>query len=99
MYIGKATDAATWEEIMNRHIEDESWVVQEYIDIPNGSFPDINNGVELKEKYININPFALLGRYSGTITRVSEHPVINVSAGGGLVPTFTAEKQGPDKGK
>ena len=34
-----------------------------------------------------------LGAYGGTITRISDHPVINVSAGGGLVPTFTAEQK------
>jgi uncharacterized circularly permuted ATP-grasp superfamily protein len=90
VYIGKETAAKTWEQVMHDHIGEEDWVVQEYVQIPEGLFPEIGTGVELKNKYVNINPFALLGKYSGTITRVSGHPVINVSAGGGLVPTFTA---------
>lgn len=90
--IGKETDPSTWEEIMLEHIDDESWVVQEYVDIPRDTYPEIGPSVKLKDKYVNINPFALSGKYSGTITRVSDHAVINVSAGGGLVPTFTARK-------
>ena len=45
---------------------------------------------------VNINPFALNGSYSGTITRVSDSQVINVSAGGGLVPTLTVSPLGTD---
>ena len=89
VYIGRETDQEIWEKKISEHITDESWVVQEYVDIPQDVFPDIDNGCSLKLKYVNINPFALLSKYSGTITRVSEHAVINVSAGGGLVPTFS----------
>ncbi len=91
VYIGLETSQETWERVMNQHIEDESWVVQEYIDIPTDIFPEISNGISFKRKNVNINPFALLGKYSGTITRVSDSAVINVSAGGGLVPTLGAD--------
>lgn len=93
VHLGRETEQGTWEEIMHRHIRDESWVVQEYIDIPSEPYPETGPPLRLKNKYVNINPFALLGAYSGTITRISDHPVINVSAGGGLVPTFTAEQK------
>ena len=69
-------------------------MVQEYITIPHDRFPEIGDTVKFKQKYVNINPFALLGRYSGAITRVSDSQVINVSAGGGLVPTLVVEKIG-----
>ena len=75
---------------MNKHLEDDIWVVQEYVDIPTDVYPEISDTVTFKSKYVNINPFALNGKYSGTITRVSDSQVINVSAGGGLVPTLTA---------
>jgi hypothetical protein len=77
---------------MEEHIGDESWVVQEYVDIPTDHYPEIGSSVAVKEKYVNINPFALLEKYSGTITRVSDSSVINVSAGGGLVPTMRVER-------
>jgi len=89
VYIGRATPQDRWEEIMRQHIEGENWVVQEYVDIPRGDFPEIGEQVRFRGKYVNINPYALRGKYSGTITRVSDSQVINVSAGGGLVPTMT----------
>jgi len=93
VYLGFETDHDTWSKIMNAHISDSSWVVQEYVDIPQDIFPEISDDVSLKFKKVNINPFALLGKYSGTITRVSDSSVINVSAGGGLVPTLTVSRK------
>jgi len=90
VYIGQETSQSTWEDIMNEHMADSMWVVQEFVDIPTGLFPEISKSVSFKKKYVNINPFALNGKYCGTITRVSDNQVINVSAGGGLVPTLTA---------
>lgn len=94
VHIGHETDQGTWEQIMNAHIRDESWVVQEYVDTPQDAYPEIDQSLRIKTKYVNINPFALLGKYNGTITRVSDHSVINVSAGGGLVPTLTVQRKG-----
>ena len=90
VYIGRETSQNVWEEVMNKHLNDDTWVVQEYVDIPTDDYPEISGEVSFKCKYVNINPYALNNRYSGTITRISESPVINVSAGGGLVPTLTA---------
>ena len=91
VYIGLETSQETWERIMNQQIEAESWVVQEYVDIPTDIYPEIGHGISFKRKFVNINPFALQGKYSGAITRVSDNAVINVSAGGGLVPTLGAD--------
>lgn len=91
VYIGLETSQETWERVMNQQIEDESWVVQEYVDIPTDIYPEIGDGISFKRKFVNINPFALQGKYSGAITRVSDSAVINVSAGGGLVPTLGAD--------
>ncbi len=91
VYIGLETTQETWERVMNQQIEDESWVVQEYVDIPTDIYPVIADGISFKRKFVNINPFALLGKFSGAITRVSDSAVINVSAGGGLVPTLGAD--------
>jgi len=93
VFIGLDTDQHSWEKIMNRHLNDDSWVVQEYVYIPMDTFPEITDRVSFKDKYVNINPFALLEKYSGTISRVSDEHVINVSAGGGLVPTLTVKRR------
>ena len=67
------------------------------MDIPRDMFPEIGEKVSLKMKYVNINPFALLEKYAGTISRVSDERVINVSAGGGLVPTLTIKRREKDE--
>jgi hypothetical protein len=65
------------------------WVVQERVVIPEEPFPAFNGGalsfVALK---VNTNPFYVAGHQVGAVTRASRSSVINVSAGGGSVPTF-----------
>lgn len=94
VYIGRETDDSTWQRILNQHIDAEDWVVQEYVPIPEDIFPELHDDrIHMKLKKVNINPFALIGKYAGTITRISDSSVINVSAGGGLIPTITAAKK------
>ncbi len=40
------------------------------------------------EKHYNWNPFMFGGRYAGGLVRVSSTPLINITLGGGLLPTF-----------
>lgn len=61
-------------------------VVQEYINIPELSFPVYDPHLKFVKKKVNINFFAFNGKYSGGMARVSDSAVINVSAGGGLIP-------------
>ncbi len=89
VYIGCETTGKTWRKVLYDHLDDGSWVVQEFVDIPRDIYPELSEEVVLRFKKVNINPFALLGKYSGSITRVSDNMVINVSAGGGLVPTLS----------
>ena len=68
--------------------ERADYIVQEYVPVPEEMFPVIVDGhVHMKLKRFNINPFGIGGRYAGSITRISDHAVINVSAGGGLLPS------------
>ena len=46
-----------------------------------------NGRVQMRLKRFNINPFAIGGRYAGMLTRISDQAVINVAAGGGILPT------------
>jgi len=93
VHIGKETSQHIWDRLIQDHIGGHSWVVQDFVPIPTGQYPEINKRVVFKPKYVNINPYAINGSYCGTITRVSASQVINVSAGGGLVPTLTARKK------
>jgi len=93
VFLGRETDQQTWDRVIETNIDSEDWVVQEYVNIPQEIFPEISDSFTMKLKKVNINPFAFLGKYGGTISRVSDKSIINVSAGGGLVPTMCAVKK------
>lgn len=98
VFLGGETDQETWDSVIREQIDSEEWVVQEYVPIPEELFPDIGDTVSLRLKKVNINPFAFRCKYGGTISRISESSVINVSAGGGLVPTMSASRIIPETG-
>ena len=86
--LGMETSRETWEAIIAEHAERADFIVQEYVPVPEEMFPTIERGhVQMRLKRFNINPFGIGGRYAGSITRISDRAVINVSAGGGLLPS------------
>ncbi|MCK5014657.1 MAG: glutathionylspermidine synthase family protein [Candidatus Omnitrophica bacterium] len=88
--IGRETDEATWTNLVGSILSNkEDWVVQRYVDISEMTVPVINgNGIKMAKKKYNINPFVFAHRYAGSVARLSDQSVINVSAGGGLVPVI-----------
>jgi hypothetical protein len=86
--LGMETPQGRWESIIEAHAERADFIVQEYVPVPEEMFPTIEGGhVQMRLKRFNINPFGMGGRYAGSITRISDRAVINVSAGGGLLPS------------
>ncbi len=86
--LGIETDQADWDSIIETHAEHADFVVQEYVPVPEEMFPTVEDGrVQMRLKRFNINPFGIGGHYAGMITRISDQAVINVSAGGGLLPS------------
>jgi hypothetical protein len=86
--LGIETEQAEWDAIIERHAELGDFIVQEYVPVPEEMFPTVEDGhVQMRLKRFNINPFGIGGRYAGMITRISDRAVINVSAGGGLLPS------------
>jgi glutathionylspermidine synthase len=86
--LGMETDQAVWDRLIEDHVEEGDFVVQEYVPVPEEMFPTVEDGhVQMRLKRFNINPFGIGGRYAGMITRISDQAVINVSAGGGLLPS------------
>lgn len=87
VHLGINTSQRHWHALVHAHAGTGDWIVQEYLDVPRGEFPAIEDGrMVLRSRHFNINPFAIGGHYAGMITRVSDQAVINVSAGGGLLP-------------
>jgi hypothetical protein len=82
------TKQDAWEKIIAAHADRADYIVQEYVPVPEEMFPTVEDGhVQMRLKRFNINPFGIGGRYAGSITRISDRAVINVSAGGGLLPS------------
>jgi glutathionylspermidine synthase len=86
--LGMETEQADWDRIIGEHAGASDFIVQEYVPVPEEMFPTVEDGhVQMRLKHFNINPFGIGGRYAGMITRISDRAVINVSAGGGLLPS------------
>jgi uncharacterized circularly permuted ATP-grasp superfamily protein len=83
------TPTAAWHAAIAASMK-EVWIAQEYIEVPRISVPTLDGEAIAKtEKYFNWNPFMFAGRYAGGMVRVSSTPLINITQGGGLLPTFT----------
>ena len=86
--LGMETDQDTWEAAIDEHAESRDFIVQEYVPIPEEMFPTVEDGhVQMRLKRFNINPYCIGGRYVGMMTRISDQAVINVAAGGGILPS------------
>jgi uncharacterized circularly permuted ATP-grasp superfamily protein len=86
--LGDEVSAADWEEALGT-ADGGGWCLQERVKIPEATFPVVEGGLHFEPRKINLNPFSIGGQYGGCFTRVSVSSVINVTAGGGMVPTYT----------
>jgi uncharacterized circularly permuted ATP-grasp superfamily protein len=88
--IGRFADDTAWTRAL-AGASDGRWIAQAYVPIPTYSAPILSDGqVVIKRLYANWNPFFFDGRFSGAITRVSNEPVVGISAGGALLPAVLA---------
>ena len=89
MLVGDETAPEAWAAAVQEGLR-APWVVQERVHIPEEVFPLLEDDGEvgLAPLKVNVNPFFVDGADVGAVTRASRSSVINVSAGGGSVPTF-----------
>jgi hypothetical protein len=92
VHIGAELDQGTWEKALG-DAEPYAWVLQERIMAPERDFPLVTDKLEFLSRKVNLNPFALGGKYGGSLTRISEASIINVSRGGGMVPTYVLSSE------
>ena len=90
--IGCETPDAKWNETMDRALKGD-WVIQEYVNIPILTVPAVvNRKLDFDYKKYNFNMLVFGGNYIGGFTRLSNESVINVSHGGGLIPSLVPEQ-------
>ena len=88
VYVGTETEPTTWDRAVTNAVGG-AWVVQERVLIAEEPFPIVEAGrLAFRPFKVNVNPFYVRGAEVGAVTRASRSAVINVSAGGGSVPTF-----------
>ena len=91
--IGHEMNDKDWEDVLQTAMVDK-YVAQEYIPIPEIDLPVYDeNGMHFEPKKVNMNFFAFNGKYAGGMARVSDSSIINISAGGGLIPVMAATKR------
>lgn len=92
VHLGCLTEPRQWSALTRAHAGTGDWIVQQYLSVPEGDFPAVDGTrVDMRKRHFNINPFSIGGRYAGMITRISDNAVINVSAGGGLLPCVSID--------
>jgi uncharacterized circularly permuted ATP-grasp superfamily protein len=88
--VGTSVEPARWSAAVQTAALKGGWIAQDRVQIPEEEFPVFEGGgsVRFESLKVNTNPFYVGGASVGAVTRVSRDAVINVSAGGGSVPTF-----------
>lgn len=90
VYIGWAMSADEWESAI-AEAQESPFVVQWKVKAPKVAFPVWGveqNEVTWEPQTIDLDPFVFLGKAHGFLTRLSTNDLCNVTAGGGIVPTF-----------
>jgi len=93
VFIGGETPDKEWNAAIDKAIKND-WVVQEYINIPIMTVPEIvNKKLDFAYKKYNFNMLVYGSRYAGGYSLLSNESVINVARGGGLIPALGTESE------
>lgn len=96
IFIGWISSDAEWEEAMKIALVDEDYLVQERVETSKESFPmlfDEQEGFEFLEQLVDLDPLLYFGKVGSAFTRLSTSELANVTAGGGMVPTFIIKEK------
>jgi hypothetical protein len=81
-------DAQAWEKAIQEALE-SPFVVQWKVSAPRVPFPSWGEeGLVWEPQTIDLDPYMFFGEAYGFLTRLSSTELCNVTAGGGIVPTF-----------
>ena len=96
IYIGWISSESEWEEAMKIALVDEDYLVQERVETSKESFPmlfDEEQGFEFLDQLVDLDPLLFFGKVGSAFTRLSTSELANVTAGGGMVPTFIIKEK------
>ena len=90
IYIGWNTDEIGWDEAIHNALANGDYLVQERVPTAREVFPAVTSGGEISfaEQLVDLDPLLFNGKVGSAFTRLSSNELANVTAGGGMVPTF-----------
>ncbi len=91
IFIGWNTSPSEWDDAIELALKNGDYLVQERVRTAKETFPMITDDAgnwEMVEQLVDLDPLLFLGKVGSAFTRLSSNELANVTAGGGMVPTF-----------
>lgn len=91
IFVGWEMEESDWDAAIQTALK-SYYLVQTRVDVARDNYPTWN-GKELEwgEYTVDLDPFIFKGEVEGLLTRLSATALCNVTAGGGVVPTFVLD--------
>ena len=96
IYIGWNIDEISWDESIHNALANGDYLVQERVPTARETFPALmpDDTIQFVEQLVDLDPLLFNGKVGSAFTRLSSNELANVTAGGGMVPTFVIDKKG-----
>ncbi|HJZ81680.1 MAG TPA: hypothetical protein VKD91_15090 [Pyrinomonadaceae bacterium] len=96
IHIGWNADEIGWDEAMHHALGNGDYLVQERVPTAREKFPALaaDGGITFAEQLVDLDPLLFNGKVGAAFTRLSSNELANVTAGGGMVPTFVIGRKG-----
>lgn len=90
IYIGWNIDEIGWDEAIHNALANGDYLVQERVPTAREIFPALtpDDKIQFVEQLVDLDPLLFNGKVGSAFTRLSSNELANVTAGGGMVPTF-----------
>jgi uncharacterized circularly permuted ATP-grasp superfamily protein len=90
IYIGWNTDEIAWDEALRQALANGDYLLQERVPTARETFPALTDdgALAFAEQLVDLDPLLFNGKVGSAFTRLSSSELANVTAGGGMVPTF-----------
>jgi uncharacterized circularly permuted ATP-grasp superfamily protein len=95
IYIGWTSTKEEWAAGL-KEAQESPYIVQWKVEAPQVPFPVFDtatNEVVWEPNTIDLDPYMFFGKAHGFLTRLSTTALCNVTAGGGIVPTFVVSRK------
>jgi hypothetical protein len=96
IYIGWNASRSEWDDAISAALADGDYLVQERVKTSKEVFPMLfgyEGKIDMIEQLVDLDPLLFNGVVGAAFTRLSSSELANVTAGGGMVPTFIIRQE------